>query len=114
MTIDEAIRNAMCAADGMTAEGALWDTAAFRRALAEAGMVVEQNWQPIETAPKNGTQVLLCYSRVDLSEHWPLVLIASCDKEGYWVWQGRASRSYSVTPLGWRPLPSAMIAASQA
>lgn len=80
------------------------------RALAAA---VAGEWRPIETAPTNGTQVLLCYRREDLGKHWPLVLIAGMDSQGYWVWQGRASRAYSAKPIGWMPLPAPLTAPAQ-
>lgn len=77
-----------------------WQAALATRAQAGGG------WQPIETAPKDGRDILLAYLPDDLGKGWPPVVICYWSKsvEG-WVFQNRAARSYSATPVGWRPLP---------
>jgi hypothetical protein len=63
-------------------------------------------WLPIESAPA-GIDVLVSYERsADLPEPWPLVIITHRDKDGFWVWQNRAARSYGVKPTHWLPLPT--------
>jgi len=64
-------------------------------------------WQPIETAPKDGTEVLLFFPLDGLDLRvWPQRIIAEY-RHGLWVWQGRAVRGYSESyqPTHWMPLP---------
>ena len=50
-------------------------------------------WQPIETAPKDGTEVLAC------NGSW--IFIAACDRFGWVDFAAGESRS----PTHWMPLP---------
>lgn len=67
-------------------------------------------WQPIETAPKDGSDVLL-YFPLEGLKGWSRVVICHWrtigDERGHWVWQDRAVRGYSdaYKPTHWMPLP---------
>jgi hypothetical protein len=70
-------------------------------------------WQPIETAPLDGTDVLLFFPLEGLNhKHSPQVIIASWRPLGRyghsWVFQNRAVRGYSseYLPTHWQPLPA--------
>jgi hypothetical protein len=87
------------------------------RAFAEQQRAEARNaaleWQPIETAPKDGSEVLLYYPLEGLSEHHSRRVICwwhkgwSTRSPGRWVFQGRAARGYSdeYQPTLWMPLP---------
>lgn len=75
----------------------------------------QEGWRPIETAPKDGTDVLLFYPLDGLRHDWnPKIVIGhwrhfeSATDEN-WVFQSRAVRGYSPTyqPTHWMPLPMA-------
>lgn len=70
----------------------------FLTALAAAGYTIEQDWQPIETAPKDGTPVLVWWA------HWcnhPIVA------SWYVGWSAEEAISSSgPDPTHWRPLPA--------
>ena len=78
----------------------LSDEDALRDALAECGAVIEQGWQPIETAPKDGTPVHLL-DEITGSQRWAVYA------RGQWR-DGTHPRSEMVglpSPTHWRPLP---------
>lgn len=55
-------------------------------------------WQSIETAPKNGTEILLCSAKNRIANGmWRFV---NADK-GYWAWP-----YVNVEPAHWMPLPT--------
>lgn len=97
---------------------ALWNppgptivAAAFIAALAAAGYAVEQEWQPIETAPRDGTEVLV-YARVLHPEKWgvhlePIICAASYHPDAGWC----VCEIRDVTH--WRPLPTPPAAAQE-
>lgn len=75
------------------------------------------NWQPIETAPKDGTFVLVWRGSND-SRRWPPVVVAQYQEEKTFTWEGgnkknvhlkewrAASTGMSVgQPTHWMPLP---------
>ncbi len=68
----------------------------------EAGAVsATLTWQPMETAPKNGTRILVKEAR-------GLTYIADYDL-GRWVLDGTMNghgNGLYVNPVGWMPLPS--------
>lgn len=73
------------------------------------------DWQPIETAPRDGTDVLLFYPLEGLRHDWnPQVVIAGwrdysrAPQLSGWVFQSRGVRGYSATfqPTHWQPLPT--------
>lgn len=70
-------------------------------------------WQPIETAPRDGQDIILYFPLIGLSDDWPKVVIghkrAIDHARGHWVWQSRAFRGYSdeYQPTHWMPLPPA-------
>lgn len=79
------------------------DARAILTALRAAGLVIEQGWQPIETAPRDGTIIDLWFS----GDAW------NCRMPGF-VWRPRLNfwhnetthQSYNESPLitHWRPL----------
>lgn len=80
------------------------EAAKNRTALAAAGHVIEQDWQPIEMAPRDGTEVLV-YARVLHPERWgihldPMICAASYHPDAGWcVCEVRDATH-------WRPLPT--------
>ena len=86
-------------------------------ALAEEGYVIEQGWRPIETAPRDGTRVLLAVKSASENNGWygrnpPEV-------DGYemfkWLedgWSTPGSGGWADFFFrGWRPLPEPPLAA---
>jgi Protein of unknown function (DUF551) len=57
-------------------------------------------WQPIETAPKDGTAILLCVGRWMTVGHWHRVA-------GGWSSNGPVYSPYGLDeqPTHWQPLP---------
>ena len=89
-------------------KGVSWDTcngkdhyrkdarAAVTAYIAEAG----DGWRDIETAPKDGTKILL----------WPGYLMGGDPMTGWWARLARkwvsAGEPFEVAPTHWRPLPA--------
>lgn len=75
-----------------------WDEAADMRAIRTA---LTPQWQPIETAPKDGTTVLVCDR------------LGDCSVASYWArkptyWDGNwGDGEYETRPSHWMPLPAA-------
>lgn len=60
-------------------------------------------WQPIETAPKDGTWVLIHIYRNDISAaHQAGVSYSTNDEK---EWRGRAGLRFTCEPTHWQPLP---------
>ena len=102
--------------DNMTpTERAVWEAGltakkfiAEEKAKVALSAALAAMWQPIETAPKDGRDVLLWYPLEGLSDTFERVLPAHWAHEN-WVFQGRAFRGYSQAyqPTHWMPLPPA-------
>ena len=72
-----------------------WPSTAERyRKIARAAIAAMTGWQPIETAPKDGTRVLIC-------EDNGVVEIASHDKDGWFD-----DEYMPCEPVAWMPLPA--------
>lgn len=76
---------------------------------AAAETLVRAGWQPIETAPKDGTRILLwCvhqnaqYAKDARAEGWEAAVIGewTTHNRGGWVWHGLAGKH-----THWMPLP---------
>jgi uncharacterized protein DUF551 len=66
------------------------------------------DWQPIETAPRDGTNIMLYYPLKEVNESWEGIVFCYWNKwENNWVWSGRARRTFSrgFQPTHWMPLP---------
>lgn len=70
-------------------------------------------WQPIETAPKDGTDVLLWEPAANLRHDGLALVGAYVDFKGAVVpcgyhdgWFDNASGRYEITPTHWMPLPT--------
>jgi hypothetical protein len=80
------------------------------------------DWQPIETAPKDGTDVLVMYMHIDTQcvfnafyidpslEGWgPIPGQEDYDDEGWWSYEhsevGRIKLEGFMEPTHWMPLP---------
>jgi hypothetical protein len=99
---DEAVERALMAAwcNPPTSSG-MTDAEAFISALAAAGYVIEQDWQPIETAPRDGRWVQTYGPDTGISDGYQLDAWP-CDEDG---WNGK--------PTHWRPLPAPPAAAKE-
>ena len=86
----------------MVGRGAKKRAAAILAALNAAGFVVEQGWQPIETAPRDGTRVLVYAPPVASSEYE-----TARQRVDWWGepdgWQMMRPRQPYTH---WRPLPT--------
>ena len=63
----------------------------------------ERGWKPIESAPEDGTWVLVCQYTPGLGN--PLPAIASQDQDGVWRWEPEHNPC-SVCWTHWMPLPA--------
>lgn len=70
----------------------------IRAALAVMEAEEEQGWMPIESAPQNGTDVLVCFN-----SGRGAILIARTPGTGQW-WTGGLTRIQ--TPTHWQSLPA--------
>lgn len=74
---------------------------AHTAALAEAGMVIEQGWRPIETAPQDATVV-------DLWSDWGRIANARWNpRDNRWIDGLLCPIATPETITHWRPLPAA-------
>lgn len=68
------------------------------------GWHCERQWQPIETAPKDGTEIWLAgvcaYPSIDAGEHTIVKAYWTDHNDGGWVWYGAAMNFQA-----WRPIP---------
>lgn len=61
-------------------------------------MFLQRQWQPMDTAPKDGTEILIC-------EKNGAIMV------GRWLyddWLDTSVRKDVLTPIGWQPLPKPM------
>lgn len=72
------------------------DEVALRAALAECGAVIEQGWQPLDTAPRDRSPVQIAH------EYDDGVSIGAFYNNGWWKILG----GDFVKPTHWRPLPA--------
>ena len=79
----------------------------MRHALAAAESAM---WRPIETAPEDGTPIILLYDLPGLSDYHARIVICHWSKNcgGRWVFNQRAAFGYSTKyqPKLWAPLPT--------
>lgn len=102
---EDVIADALCMFGANDKHGRSIEAAAIATALRTAGHVIEQGWQPIETAPQDGTQVLLI-ARYPTNVAWS-------DQYHSW-WHTRAVTEdvhwarwpHTFPPTHWRPLPA--------
>lgn len=122
--IVEAVARAMCTADGFTWENqfsfvtsASGDDSpesylhsarvaieAHLSALSARGLAVVKGWQPIETAPRDGTAILVGTAENDPDCAW----WANCTWFNGWCSGGHRSDMYGpgFDPTQWMPLPA--------
>ena len=87
-------------------------TQAVLSALNEAGCVVEQGWQPIETAPKDGTRILLFVPPYGASTgHYSPARSNWGEKASLWI--AHAVLNKEAAPTHWMPLPEPPLTAAQ-
>lgn len=74
--------------------------------LRTAGFVIEQDWSPIETAPRDGTAVLCWpfnYSSVFEGKAEPEIVIGFFSEDDWWC---ESTVAKTFDPTHWRPLPT--------
>lgn len=67
---------------------------------------LEEAWQPIETAPKDGATILAYFPLEGLSDDWDrMVPVRYSQFHGRWIFSGRAVAGYSdcYQPTHWMP-----------
>lgn len=82
------------------------DAAALIAALRTAGFVIEQDWQPIETAPRDGTAVLCWpfnYSSLFEGKAEPEIVIGFFSEDDWWC---ESTVAKTFDPTHWCPLPT--------
>lgn len=75
-------------------------------------MIVSLNaWRPMESAPKDGTRILVTDGDEVLVAEWRAVKIAYPDCRPTWGWyvpysdQDEQGGAHEAGPIGWMPLP---------
>ena len=83
----------------------VFDMAMFDAALSAAGFVVEQDWQPIETAPRDGTWIWCWHEE----KRWKRVGMRCKASGPRWYYSGTGFNAEYAddAPTHWRPLPAA-------
>ena len=61
-------------------------------------------WQPIETAPMDGTEVLI-FQRIERRDGEPWLVYAAANWTGH-CWDDRVDMPPSPAPTHWMPLPA--------
>lgn len=61
-------------------------------------------WQPIETAPRDGTGFLY-FQRLPFGQHWVGSAIFYDDKFVHVQWSGQEDEWVTLAPTHWMPLP---------
>lgn len=88
---------------------------ALRQALAQSEWVGLTEWMPIETAPKNGTEVLVMYVHIDTQVVHNGFWLGANDTDdesdiGWWSYEhsevSRIKLDDWMTPTHWLPLPT--------
>lgn len=91
------------------------DALAALRAIEGAGYEIEPGWQPIETAPKNGTHILACISDRpfgwrDLKALPPIQTVVHWyddpDEPGFYTSVNEIAPDNPFSATHWRPLPA--------
>jgi hypothetical protein len=93
----DVIAASLCMFGAMDTHGRLIETDAILSALAAAGYVIEQDWQPIKTAPKDGTQFIAWWQPCRL-------LPAGAWGECEWC-NGGWCHQFLAEPTHWKPPP---------
>lgn len=67
---------------------------------------MKNKWQPIKTAPKDGTKVLA----FEQSKYYPIFHVASWNKDDHFWFVARKGEGYeeqiiTIHPSHWQPLP---------
>src|SRR5690606_36923841 len=87
-------------------KAAAWDAMRAYRAMLSAAPTppVDDGWQPIETAPRDGTDVLLWDGEEIFVGYWSDSIWVS---PGAWVKEEHRSDTVTYLPTHWQPLPAA-------
>jgi hypothetical protein len=70
------------------------------------------DWQPISTAPKDGTQILVYFPQIGV---WQVLWSREVFNDGFWCvsdnkFEDRPLRGWSDEPTHWMPLPDPPVA----
>jgi Protein of unknown function (DUF551) len=63
----------------------------------------EMKWQPIETAPKDGTAILALVDGLHENTGEPFIAAVAWYREGFWLVNEEGGDTYQ--PTHWMPLP---------
>lgn len=112
VSVDEAVRVAIW--QSLMEHGGRVDVSEFNSALRAAGYAVEQGWQPIATAPRDGTPVIgcvYCPTGIDPA-HWVVFICwwtdgnpGAFNKPSGWMSDSCEDFGGHEHPTHWRPLP---------
>ena len=103
---EDVIADAFCMFGANDKHGRSIEAAAIATALRTAGFVIEQDWQPIETAPTDGTAVLCWpfnYSSLFEGKAEPEIVIGFFSEDDWWC---ESTVAKTFDPTHWRPLPT--------
>lgn len=75
-------------------------TTTINRKLGRASIENQSQWQPIETAPKDGTEIIVVWYSDFYVGAPPKSHVGICSWAGAWV-------PYNREPTYWRPVPAA-------
>ena len=62
-----------------------------------------EGWQPIETAPKDGTRIRVLRNGVEEEAHWDVMTDTEGEALGGWWWTSRRIRDREHQPTHWKP-----------
>lgn len=71
---------------------------------AELAQQAEQGWQPISTAPKDGSTIVVGFGR---QSSFPVLIVFYNKMHKFWSHYGEAKLGLEVNATHWMPLPAA-------
>ena len=97
MSARDVIAGALCMFGTYDTHGRNTEADAILAALHAAGFVVERGWQPIETAPRDGTRFHGWFPPCSQAPKGVVMDV---------LWSGGWYHPFFIEPTYWRPLPT--------